>query len=78
MLLGNINAACDIPCKTCEIYLQMKKSAVYLTQNEIDPPLTLVNRAVAFYSRQPALFKITRFLYRFSGLKYINNKLHNW
>jgi hypothetical protein len=77
VLLGNINAGCDIPCKTCKIYLQMKKSAAYFALNEIYPPVSFVNRAVAFFSRQPFLFKITRFLYRFSGLKYINNKLHN-
>jgi MoaA/NifB/PqqE/SkfB family radical SAM enzyme len=76
VLLGNINTGCDIPCKTCEIYLQMKKSSNYLTMDETYPPLTLVNRAVAIFSRQPSLFKITRFLYRFSGLKYISNKLH--
>ncbi len=77
MLLGNINTGGNTPCETCEIYLQIKKSSAYLTLNEIYPPVSLVNRAVAFFSRQPSLFKITRFLYRFSGLKYINNKLHN-
>lgn len=77
MLLGNITGECDLPCETCDIYLQIKKSAAYLTLNEIYPPVTFVNRAATFFSSQPFLFKITRFIYRFSGLKYINNKIHN-
>lgn len=74
MLLGHIDSGHDLPCETCKLYLQMKQNNTYLTLREIYTKISLVNRVVTLFSKQPTFFKIARFLYRFSGLKHIYHK----
>ena len=35
-LLGKREPAPDLPCATCDLYLEMKRSGAYLTQQEIE------------------------------------------
>lgn len=69
MLLGRVKYVDDIPCTTCILYTQMRKTNDFISLKEIFSEKPLLHHMQKFFSAYPLLYQCSRFIYRMSGLK---------
>ena len=68
-LLGEAGPREDIPCTTCDLYMQMRQRGTYLSLEEIIAKKAVQERMQEILEKYPVIYHLCRFAYRCSGLK---------